>query len=190
MNKHFIATVVGAGLLMAGAAQADPFVATFTDTISVANTPGITVGDTFTARLVLDNGGNSLISQDWNLSQTNGFTIDAGTYHATYSTVFSNFDFQTDGSGKVSLANFFGTDPSSSNSDNFGTFIGDFVDGGANFTDSLGRQNSIAAGGFTTIGEWTIAPETIAASVPEPGTLALFAGSLIGLGVIRRRKHS
>lgn len=164
-------------------ANATVFEFTFTDTISAANTPGISVGDTFTLHLFLDNGGSSLISQSWTAAQTMGFTINAGSYSATYSTVWQSlFDFETDASGNVSVAQFFGTEPTSNNTDNFGSWTADTVFGNAIFDDFFGRENFVAAGAFTDPDKWTLA------AVPEPTTIALLGIALVGLGVTRRKR--
>jgi len=45
---------------------ADPFSSVHTGTVSTSTLPGINAGQTYTVRLVFDNGGNSAVSQVWN----------------------------------------------------------------------------------------------------------------------------
>jgi hypothetical protein len=163
----------------------------FTDTISFANTPGVAVGDTFTLHLFADNGGSSLISQTWNYADLQGFTIQAGSYHASYSKVFESpatGNFQTDALGQVSAVQFYGTSNASNNTDNFGSWAGDVVFGNASFNDFLGRSNGIAANTFTTPGEWTVSA-AVGAPAPIPGAgLASLAAMAIGAFRARKRR--
>jgi hypothetical protein len=179
--------IVAAGFLLSAPARASVVDFTFTDTISSAGTPGIAVGDTFTLNLFADNGGSSTLGQTWTIPEILGFTIQAGTYSATYSTPYpGGSGFTTDATGHVVTASFFGTSATSNNTDNFGSFIGDVVFGNAEFDDSLGRVNNIAAGGFTNASEWTVA----VAAVPEPSTWAMMILGFLGLGVMAYRKKS
>lgn len=186
----FVRSIAAAALAAcaAGATQAATYDYQFTSTISSASTPGIAAGDAFTLDMYLNNGGTTNASQSWNGNQVTGFAIHAGSYSATYSTPFepgAYFDFQTDATGKVTLAEFYGTDPSSTNSDNFTpSFTGDYVFGDASFNDSLYRNNTVTAGGFTSVANWSLV-----SSVPEPTQLALMASALALFGLARRRQR-
>ncbi len=179
MIRSYTLIAAAAAIATGQAAQAAVFDFTFTDTISSASTPGINVGDTFTVHLFADNGGSSAANQTWNLADLQGFTIHAGTYSASYSTVFESpatGNFQTDAAGVVTSVQFFGTSNSSNNTDNFGSWTADTVFGDASFLDYLGRGNTIAASTFTNADQWTVG---LAGTVPEPASWALM---LIGFG--------
>jgi len=186
MNKLLVATTAVAGVMLSGAVNAKEYVFTFTDTISTASTPGISVGDTFTLKLDADNGGSTDVSQTWNLADLGGFTITAGSYAATYSQVWDNpttGNFVTDAAGMMSSVTFYGTNPNSHNTDNFGSWTGDTVFGNAEFCDYDGRCNNIAAGGFNNAAAWTVS-----AGVPEPSTWAMLLIGFAGLGFAGYRK--
>jgi hypothetical protein len=195
-GKRLIAGAIAAAVVfgsaaISGTAKASVYDFTFHSTIKVASTPGISVGDAYTLNLFLDNGGSTLASQIWTDPDALGFTIDAGSYHATYSTPFPGVDFETDASGALIQTSFFGTDGSSSNQDNFGSWIGDYVFGGGDFLDFLGRGNAPADVPSDTIANWSVTPVAAPAAVPLPGTLPLFVGGLGGLLVLcwRRTKR-
>jgi hypothetical protein len=174
-----------------GSAQATEFDFQYKTTISSAGTPGIAAGDAFTLDLFVDNGGTSSAGQTWTGLQVDGFTIHAGSYSASYSTPFdpsAYFLFSTDASGNVSLAEFYGTDPSSVNSDTFSaSFNGDYVFGDGSFEDSQGHYNSIAASTLTATGNWTNAGAVT--SVPEATPLAMSVAGLLLFGVAYRRQQ-
>lgn len=189
--KLFAAAAAGA-LCVAGVAQAAVVEFTMTDTISAASTPGINVGDTVTVHLFADNGGSSTINQVWNLSDLQGFTIEAGSYSASYSTVWgypTTGNFQTDGAGAVSYVEFYGTENSSSNVDNFGSWVGDTVFGDAQFVDFLGNYNQIASNSFNNADQWTVALAG-GGAVPEPATWALMLSGFGLAGVAMRRRRA
>ncbi len=186
MTRVALAVVAVAGCVsFATQAYSTTFDFVYTDAIATASTPGIAVGDTFTANLFLNNGGSTVASQSWTASQTSGFTITAGSYFATYSLVWqSDFSFTTDASGNVSFVRFWGTDYGSHNTDRFGTWNGDTVFGDASFVDSQGLSNTIAAATFNNVGQWTLGAPV---ATPIPGALLLFGPGLAGFAVVRRR---
>jgi hypothetical protein len=170
-------------VVMSANAKASIYELTFASTIIAADTPGIPVGNTFTINLFLDNGGSTVVSQSWSGTDAiSGFTIDAGTYHGSYSTLLANWSFQTDASGALTLTNFFGTATTSNNQDNFGSFQGNDVFGNE-FVDSLDRVNHFATG-LSTVSSWTIAP----VATPLPATLPLFASGLGALSLLGWRR--
>jgi len=178
------ASVAVAGLLGAGAANATLYEYTYVDSISSASTPGISVGDTFTTHLFINSASPD--NQVWSAGDTDGFTISAGTYHASYSVVWQpNFEFDTDGSGNATAVQFYGTDPSSHNVDNFGSWTGDTVYGNASFCDFNGNCNNITAGTFNNVGQWTF---NGAVTAPEPTSMAMIGIGILGLGASRRRR--
>ncbi len=189
LSVNLIAATIGVAIgfaISTGSAQAAVYDFTFTDQIATATTPGIAVGDPFVVHLFADNGGSSLVSQTWVVGDTMGFTIDAGTYHASYSQVWTGgFDLRTDASGNVSVANFYGTEPTSSNTDNFGSWIADTVFGDGSFTDYNGNTNTILAGSFTNPSAWTVAA-AVPGTTPIPASLPLFVTGLGGLGLLSR----
>ncbi|MCP4617488.1 MAG: hypothetical protein GY844_13770 [Bradyrhizobium sp.] len=195
MNKLTVglAAIATSILFFSVEANATTYDFRLTSTIATANTPGISVGDTFTLDVFANNGQSSLNSQSWTASNVLYFTIHAGTYSATYSTVYaSGFGFQTNASGNLTAANFFGTDVSSTNTDNFGTWMNTplVVNGNAAFADFNGLRNFIQVGANQNIANWSVS-EVPVAPTPLPAALPLFVSGLGALGLLGwRRKRN
>lgn len=187
--KKSLALIAAAFALHAGMAQASvTYDFKYTDTISTANTPGISVGDTVTVHLFGNNGGSSIVNQSFANTDVLGFTLDAGSYHASYSTVWPYFSLTTDAGGNVSGVGFYGTDYASANVDNFGSWNGDAVFGDFSFLDSLSNYNEVVGGTLSTVGNWTVS--AVGHAVPEPASLALVGLGLAGLGLGKRKKQA
>ncbi|HEX5377629.1 MAG TPA: PEPxxWA-CTERM sorting domain-containing protein [Phenylobacterium sp.] len=190
--KGIAAAAALGALSLSGAAQAAVMDFTMKGVIESASTPGINAGDVITVHLFADNGGASTISQTWNLADLLGFTIQAGTYSATYSKVWqypSTGNFQTDASGAVSHVEFYGTDDLSHNVDNFGSWTADSVFGNASFCDFLDRCNNTSGGTFNNASQWTVGLAG-PGGVPEPATWAMMIAGFGMAGVAMRRRRA
>jgi hypothetical protein len=189
MKSRTLLAAAVVSLIASGTAEASVYDFTFTSTITSAGNPLIAIGDTFTINLLLDNGGSTLVSQTWSgANAISGFTIDAGAYHASYSTLYPGWSFQTNASGALTVTNFYGTDGTSNNQDNFGSWVGDAVFGSPNFFDFFQNQYTFYADYPQTIADWTVT----AAATPLPAALPLFASGLAGLGLLgwRRKREA
>ena len=189
MMRYFAAPMTAFMLLATTAAQASPVQFTYTGVIGSASTPGVNAGDTYTLTALADNGGTSLANQSWSYADLQGFTIDVGTYHASYSKVWeSSGGFTTDASGNVSWVAFYGTSYSSNNMDNFGSWTGDYVYGDGAFYDYFSRYNTLSTN-LQDASRWSVAAATTPA--PEPASWAMMLGGfgMIG-GALRARRKS
>jgi len=207
MRRLLLFVSVGFFFLMAGIAGATPYEFVFTDTIKSASTPGINVGDTFTAKLDVDNGGSTTINQSWSNMDTWSIVIKAGSYFAIYGNHWTDLNLTTDASGNVSSVTFPGTGINPWNTDSFGTWASNAIFANGVFVDSQGRSNTIEAETFNNSGQWVLSEtfyyycyyyegsceETImvaGASIPEPATMLLLGLGLMGLAGLRRTSKS
>lgn len=171
--------------------QANPVMFTFTGYITSAQTPGVSDGDTYVLKLLADNGGTSLANQTWSYADLQGFTIDVGSYHGSYSTPYYDGEvgFQTDAGGVLTYAVMYGTADTSVNSDNFGNFVGDYVFGDGGFYDLFFNSNQQGAN-FQDPSNWTVAMAPAQGAVPEPASWALLVAGfgMVGGAMRSRRK--
>lgn len=186
-----LAAIATAMLFSAIEASANTYDFRLTSTILTANTPGISAGDVFTLDVFANNGGSSQTSQTWDAASVLNFTIHAGSYSATYSKPYPfGMSFQTNSSGALTVASFFGTDATSVNTDNFGTWSAALaVNGNAVFTDFNGLKNFIQIGANQNIANWSVSE--VPTATPLPAALPLFASGLSALGLFgwrRKRK--
>lgn len=201
------ATVLCAGLGLAivgsGSAQAVPFEFEFNDTIVLSFFPGLSVGDAAKITVTLDNGNATNISQTWTASDAVSveFDFNNGGLVTTFSAPFDgglaidSGDFVTDGSGTLTSVMNGWSDLSVDadfTTNGSGTDFIWFFDG-ANYSYGEGTSESVIFGDVSEIrnpGAWTqVSTNQPSTSVSEPGTLALFGLSLVGLVVMRRRKR-
>jgi len=185
--------VLGATLLAvisgSTAAEAAPVVLTYSGTVAAGSpNPSVHTGDAITFKVFADNGGSSLASQSWALTDITGATIQAGTYSASVSgavDVIFGSNIQTDASGHLITLSFgvgqHGTD-SAGLTGEFLFFMG--------FNDFW--YNPLGAGfGATSLPDNSHTTIALVAATPVPATLPLLAAALGGLGFIAwRRKQN
>lgn len=155
-------------------------------TVQSAQTPGISAGDLFTINVFADNGSSSLAYQTWESYDIQYFTLQSGSYSATYSALVPGDGFATDGTGNIYIDFFGGTASNSVNTDNFGTSTGTFAGLYSNaFCDTLQRCNQITGFLYGVPEQWTV---TEVAAVPEPSTWAMMLLGFCGLGFMAYRR--
>lgn len=190
-------------LACSNVASATPFTFTYTTTITIPGDssfpmiPGVSLGDTLTVNVTLDNGNSSLVDQAWSVDQVISATSDVGTYHATYvppwSTpgmyYFCSVAFKTDSDGFVSDVCFYDPAPAgNSNTDSFGTggYAGLYVNGISDVYGDLARWPITVGYNDTSLWSPYLWTDDLgrATPVPEPSTVGLFAvGIIAGLAL-------
>jgi hypothetical protein len=151
--------------------------------------PGISFGDAVTVRVLADNGGSSLNSQEWYVDDIIAVHLRAGTYNAIYTSNFIPAGiqsiFQTDATGSLTAVRFSGTGETTV-VDNFGTGtarlysnqVRDTEGRFSYFVDRLLGPNPLDMVG------WDQTPDI----VPEPST-AIMLLSLVVFGLRRGRSQ-
>lgn len=183
-------------------AMAIPVTFSWSDTVTTTGDPvppGVSLGDPFTFTFTVDNGGSSLLSQTWTLTDFVSATINvnSGAYVGTKLSAGGGGSFQTDAAGNViAVPGWFDDTPGAPFSDSLGnnesnsTRAGFFIIGFNEFwfvdnpSNPGGSQIEISAvnvGGNQVPANWSVA-------LPEPSS-----SLLIGLGVVghlaRRRRR-
>ncbi len=145
-----------------------------------ANTLGLSVGDTISYEVILDNGGG-LESNTWYDADVVSATATIGTYSASFISPYANRPrtFATDASGNVTIAGWL-----------------DYDD---NNVDSLGGPKVVRAynnwlftsdGSKYLLGSYLLTPTNWTATViPLPAGLPLLLGGVGALVLVRRRKQ-
>lgn len=205
MRRLLLFISFGFFFLMAGIAGATPYQFVFTDTIKSASTPGINVGDTFIAKLDVDNGGSTTINQSWSNMDISSIVIRSGSYFALYGNHWTDLNLSTDANGNVSSVTFPGTGNAPWNTDTFGTWFSNAIFANGVFVDSQGRSNTIEAGTFNNPEKWVLSEDytyyessgvecqiitPVNTSVPESATMLLLGLGFMSLAGFRRMSKS
>jgi hypothetical protein len=176
----------GAGSIAhAGLVQFD-----FTTTVTTSAIPGVSPGTTVAITLLADNGNSGLNSQSWLISDLISGSLAAGTYTQSYSDGWfsapSHLAFTTNGSGILTLSQFFGTTNSPNHQDTFG--MGPQVYLASNAAIDFFGRTAFFQHNTSTLSRWTVSE---VGEVPEPASLTLLSLGAIGLaGAARRRRQA
>ncbi|MBF2057550.1 MAG: PEP-CTERM sorting domain-containing protein [Cyanobacterium sp. T60_A2020_053] len=180
---------LGSVLGMMGVAEGAVFNATFNSTVFQNDgvDGGFGVGDTFLATVALDNGGSSVESQTWQVSEVLSITFNFG--NGAHVTTFDNTidsgggNFATDSSGVLTSVPNWGNFNASDDviSTNSSQTPSQWVLNGGNsiyFTESFANSVAINNEENTIVASsWNIAPSV---TTPEPSLML----GLIGFGAV------
>lgn len=193
MRKAFLAAACAAVMwATAGEAQAAPISFSWTDTVSGSSLPsGVSVGDSFTFTLVVDNGGATTVSQTWTSDDfvSASISLNGGAYIGTATANFGTGGaFQTDGGSAIIAVPTEWYAVGGSGSDSLGATDFDWFINGFNGIWSGGETNIWATNvsGNQDPANWSIGDAP--SEVPEPSTWLLF-GAGLAMAAIRRRNH-
>jgi len=168
-------------------AQAIPVEIVHTATVLTSDVSGVSIGDTTTLTLLVDNEGSSVNSQEWRIADTLSGTLTAGSYWQSYSDGWfggsESIFFTTDSSGSLTSSAFVGTELSANHQDSIGTGPEVRLYNSA-FQDFLGNQASFDFF-LQNPSAWKVkVVKTV--PVPEPATLLLLAIGIIAIGASRQ----
>lgn len=195
--KSILKPICCAALLLVTASQASATVVQLTWVTTVMQAtgaaPGV-VGEQLTTIISVDNGGNSLASQNWSAATflsyrqqgASGWFIESTDLGATSGL------FSTNAAGVVSSAgNWRGLYPSGTvNTSWAGLQSGGWWNNGANQTSCTQSLDCIWANnvsGNLQAASWTASFAQVAVPVSEPGVFALMGLGLLGLAASRKR---
>lgn len=182
--------------------QASPYSLVYSDTVSYvfdAEASNVEAGDTAVITIVVDNGGESLLEQNWGAEHLVSLAFNFGdgklvtSFSYTSGVADQDGVFSTDGWGDVrgipnEWKDLFSTSATSnSTASEFSWFINGFnspyIDG--NGVIDLENAGDYVPGMDASL--WTIS----ATPIPEPSTYAAFAGlAVMGAALFRRRRHA
>jgi hypothetical protein len=186
LNCRVLLTFVSMLFFLAAPALAAPYQFVFTTAVDPGPTiPGVTGGDTLTVTVVVDNGGTSLLSQQWFIGDVVSSTASVGTYSAVYSAPHSYLvgtggtaAFQTSATGVIEASNYFNISPN--NTDTFSPTANSNTAFYSNaITDSQNRAAIFPTRNYQIPTGWSVS----SAKVPVLGALGLFvlvAGLVLG----------
>ena len=210
MTKGIQFSVAAVAMLFAfgGQLQAGVVTATFLSVadnsqFGVAYVDNVSAGDTFKIVVTMDNGGSSLVNQYWGQSDVQNVTFDFnnGAHKTVFGPTFNYFDvggFVTDGAGLLSSIPMFWNNAPTVISTNSSQSPSSFWVSGGNDPYYTGSGVNLASVGLPdpfqllVASNWTIAPISPGAAVPEPSTIAVFGMGLCAfvVNVARRRRNA
>jgi hypothetical protein len=184
------------GFVLVPAASAQTYYFSYADTVSSSTVSGVSQGDPFIIEFAMNNGGGSLVSQQWTTT-TDTISVSFGLPDASFLTVFgpkfgdTDNGFATNASGDLTsvpmaydydngLPNVLSTNGSNPE----GWFVngnnGVYTDEGNIFLANVGN-NQVPA-------YWTISTTSAFSAVPEPSTYAFIFGAC-ALGFVGFRRN-
>ncbi len=165
-----------------GAAQAATYLFSFDSTFTNGSAAaGISGNDAFSLQVLVDNGGNTDLNQQWFQADVLSATLTSGSYTATFNAPYLNdLTFVTDGAGQITQSNWYDVD--SNNTDTLGP------GSPKAFANLLRLSNGEGLSYARLISDtqgWTV---SAVSQIPLPAGGLLLLGGLGALAALRRRK--
>jgi hypothetical protein len=185
------------GFVLVPAASAQTYYFSYADTVSYSTVSGVSQGDPFIIEFAMNNGGGSLVSQQWTTT-TDTISVSFGLPDASFLTVFGpKFGytanrFATNASGdltSVPLAYDYDNGLPNVLSTNDSNPVAWFVNGGNEVYLGGGGSVFLANVANNQVpAYWTISTTSAFSSVPEPSTYAFIFGAC-ALGFVGFRRN-